>query len=574
MSSSRSHFLKGLRARLQSDIALREAERDEESTDTRLERLEKPETNQEPAREQTAGDRIDTGAESRAAQVKPQRDAGSEAAAPVELRQPTNTSAPVSLSYDRGEGLSAHPSASWAEAGMPLRLRDAIASVRRVSHELYQGDPHHDILPAPPFAAHGGDDDFLSDREPEPEMSWNDGLGLGDPPTASEGLVQADRIDSSTNETVFRHAPMDEWPPANNHLRESQRAFQRERIELEEDGAAEEPGLRNQFVPKSDEHAQTLHDGAYHEPGMRGDATHEEKFPDDGDADEEPSSGPGEDRHDPLPARRGTTAGYGVHVTALAGAIVFVALAGFGFAILSDSAERLTSARNTASGAPAPEELSPPPASTKTPPPLDELVTLRVTPPPGDALAEPASVAPTSRVAPVTALPLPPPPKPDVPQAATDQAPRNSQLGDATADAAIVPARAAEPVDQAVSAPSEGEGTGGPFEPLFAKLSPAQASGGQVLVQYMADAAGGPATAMHIVRQLKAAGFSVEARAVPFSIRANSIRYFFPGDRDRAEALRASLEGQLPGDAALAVMDFSSFQPKPQEGHLEIWLRS
>ena len=84
----------------------------------------------------------------------------------------------------------------------------------------------------------------------------------------------------------------------------------------------------------------------------------------------------------------------------------------------------------------------------------------------------------------------------------------------------------------------------------------------------------GPATAMHVVRQLKAAGFSVEARAVPFSIRANSIRYFFPGDRDEAEALRASLEGQLPGGAALSVMDFSSFEPKPQEGHLEVWLRS
>ena len=93
-------------------------------------------------------------------------------------------------------------------------------------------------------------------------------------------------------------------------------------------------------------------------------------------------------------------------------------------------------------------------------------------------------------------------------------------------------------------------------------------------MQYVADAAAGPATAMHVVRQLRAAGFSVEARAVPFSIRANSIRYFFPGDRDEAQALRASLEGQLPGGAALSVMDFSSFEPKPQEGHLEVWLRS
>jgi hypothetical protein len=254
-----------------------------------------------------------------------------------------------------------------------------------------------------------------------------------------------------------------------------------------------------------------------------------------------------------------------------------VALAGFGFGMLSDSAppDGSTPVQDMATAAPEPR-----PAASETPPPLDEVMTVRVAPLPGDAFAEPTSVAPTGTAAPpgagapLRAIPLPPPPKPVLPQAATDQAPRDNQVGDATVDAAIVPAGAAERVDQAVSAPPEGEGTGGPFEPLFGKAPAAQASGGQVLVQYMADAAGGPATAMHVVRQLEAAGFSVEARGVPFSIRASSIRYFFPEDRDRAEALRASLEGQLPGDAAPSVMDFSSFEPKPQEGHLEVWLRS
>jgi hypothetical protein len=273
-----------------------------------------------------------------------------------------------------------------------------------------------------------------------------------------------------------------------------------------------------------------------------------------------------------------------------------VALAGFGFGMLSDSAppDGSTPVQDMATAAPESGTAEPslPSGATQAPPPLDEVV--RVAPPPGDALAEPASVAQTgtaastSAASPLRAIPFPPPPKPDLPQAATDQAPRDDQLGDPTVDAAIVPAGAEEPLDQAVSAPPEnvepvdqavsaapdGEGTGGPFEPLFAKAPSAQANGGQVLVQYMADAAGGPATAMHVVRQLKAAGFAVEARGVPFSIRANSIRYFFPEDRDRAEALRASLERQLPRDAAPAVMDFSSFEPKPQEGHLEVWLRS
>jgi hypothetical protein len=575
MSSSRSSFLKGLRARLQSDIALREAERDEESPGTGLEPVEEPAVEQEPRPPQNAA------AASRAAQVEPWRDAAPEDATPARPLQASDRAAPVGLTRDREEDLSADPSASWAEAGMPLRLRDAIASVRRVSYELYQGaPPDHEPLPVTPRPGHGDDDDFLSEIEPASDSTWDDGAAEPDhDPADRDDPWQADRMDGPTDEIVFHpHAPGDEWPSANNGLQEQfERAFQHEQIELEDGAAPEELGLGNGGVRKRDEAARTLYDGAAYQERTRGDATHEEPRSDDDDADEEPSPGLEEELNDPPPARRRPTAGYGVHVTALAAAVVFVALAGFGFGMLSDSAppDGSTPVQDMATAAP-----EPPPAASETPPPLDEVATVRVAPPPGDALAEPASVAPTRTAAPTSAadplraIPLPPPPKPDLPQAATDQAPRDNQLGDATADAAIVPAGAAEPVEQAVSAPPEGEGTGGPFEPLFAKAPSAQASGGQVLVQYMTDAAGGPATAMHLVRQLKAAGFAVEARGVPFSIRANSIRYFFPEDRDRAEALRASLERQLPRDAAPAVMDFSSFKPKPQEGHLEVWLRS
>jgi hypothetical protein len=60
---------------------------------------------------------------------------------------------------------------------------------------------------------------------------------------------------------------------------------------------------------------------------------------------------------------------------------------------------------------------------------------------------------------------------------------------------------------------------------------------------------------------------------VQFPIAANSIRYFFASDREQAEALRASLQGQMPGGAELRLMDFTSYAPKPQQGHLELWLR-
>jgi hypothetical protein len=575
MSSSRSSFLKGLRARLQSDIALREAERDEESPAIGLEPIDEA-VAQEPRPPQNAA------AGSRAAQVEPRRDAAPEDARPARPLQASDRATPVDLTRDGEEDLGAYPSASWAEAGMPLRLRDAIASVRRVSYELYQGaPPDHEPLPATARSGHPDDDDFLSETEPASDYSpWDDGPAEPDRgPADQDDPLQADRMDGPADEMVFHpHAPGDEWPSANNGLQEEfERAYQREQIELEDTAAPDELGLGNGGVRKSDQAARTLYDGAGYQEPTRGDATPEELRPDVDDADQEPSPGLEEELNDLPPARRRSTAGYGVHVTALAAAIVFVALAGFGFGMLSDSAppDGSTPVRDMATAAP-----EPPPAATEPPPPLDEVVTVRVAPPPGDALAEPASVAPTGTAAPpsaegpLRAIPLPPPPKPDLPQAAADQAPRDNQPGDPSVDAAIVPAEAEEPVDQAMSAAPDGEGTGGPFEPLFAKAPAAQASGGQVLVQYMADAAGGPATAMHVVRQLEAAGFAVEARGVPFSIRASSIRYFFPEDRERAEALRASLEGQLPGDAAPSVMDFSSFEPKPQEGHLEVWLRS
>ena len=177
MSSSRSEFLKGLRARLRSDIALRAAERDEESPATGLERVDEPGVEHESPQEQFADDQTDSAAAARAAQVEPRRDAASGAAAPVQSRQPSDRVTPVGLSPDREEDLGAYPSASWAEAGMPLRLRDAIASVRRVSHELYQGaPPDHGALPATTRSGHGGDDDFLAEPEPasdSPAGRWS-----------------------------------------------------------------------------------------------------------------------------------------------------------------------------------------------------------------------------------------------------------------------------------------------------------------------------------------------------------------------------------------------------------------
>ena len=93
----------------------------------------------------------------------------------------------------------------------------------------------------------------------------------------------------------------------------------------------------------------------------------------------------------------------------------------------------------------------------------------------------------------------------------------------------------------------------------------------RVFVHYTASAPGSPTAALQLVRRLRAAGFTVEGRAVEFPIPEDSIRYFFNGDRDEAEAVSAQLRGRVPG-GTVPIVDFTSHEPKPRQGHLEVWL--
>ncbi|HLT02771.1 MAG TPA: hypothetical protein VK001_11345, partial [Geminicoccaceae bacterium] len=124
-------------------------------------------------------------------------------------------------------------------------------------------------------------------------------------------------------------------------------------------------------------------------------------------------------------------------------------------------------------------------------------------------------------------------------------------------------------VRDAAMALLEAEGTGGPFEPILVKTS---ASEPRIFIHYTESAPGSPATAQHLVRQLSAAGFTVEGRPVAFPIPEHSIRYFFDSDRDHAQAVSTQLESQLPGGADVPVLDFTGYEPKPRQGHLEVWL--
>ena len=209
----------------------------------------------------------------------------------------------------------------------------------------------------------------------------------------------------------------------------------------------------------------------------------------------------------------------------------------------------------------APSEAAPPP-STSTPPPITE--TMKLQPPP----RPPASIDETR--APTRALPLPPPSS-DEPQATRavplppppKPSPWSAAAGGETSTT--------DAIDDAIDALLlEAKGSGGSSD--AADAAGTAGATPQVFVHYTAIDRGSSATALNLVRRLKAAGFTVAAREVQIPIAAPSVRYFFAADRDEAEAVVASLEGQMPGGATPPVLDFTDFEPKPRPGEVEVWI--
>jgi hypothetical protein len=237
----------------------------------------------------------------------------------------------------------------------------------------------------------------------------------------------------------------------------------------------------------------------------------------------------------PIPA----TERRGIRIAALVVTTIVVLLVGssLGLLLAGWNFELPSLPTGTAASPPEPVAESEAPTASPAPPPITEIVRVERAPVPPAATAEHPPPTATG------AAPLPPP----------RPAPRSSSAGEG--------ASATGPIDQALETL---------LEPVVEEVGSRPAL--RVFVHYAATAAGGPATAMHLVRHLKAQGFAVEAREVDFPIASYSIRYFFAADRDAAEVLSASLEGQVPGGGAPPVVDFTHSEPKPQEGHLELWI--
>jgi len=579
MTSQRSRFLASLSERLQSDLAAQEQNREEPTPAPWPEHTGRP-SRDEPSPEEIADDPIGRAPAMRAAQAEPEQDHGYEAAAPPDAT-------PAIGAWVRSQGEHTLPSSvPWSETGLPLRLREAIASVRRVSHEMHEppGDDYA-TYGRTPSADHPAYDDHSFDeaaahREPPDDPLEHDaGPEYGQIPFSTHAAYEEapdDELVPLDDDAGLRHEPM---RPAHDA---TYRPAADDELVLLPDGVVDDGGQTSdghraayEEAPPDDELIPHGEDGgyphgqrpladaaAYQERAPGDEAAREHRWLDGDGETQEPAAGYSEDSRDRQPLWRGATKRYGLHAAAFAVAIAFVALAGFGLGILSGAGDVAGPlARDTLRALTEPalrlSAQDAPLGDPERPAEPGELVTVRVAPAPVAAVPGPAPAAPVAN----SALPLPPPPKPVLRQSAPAEA--------APTDRPLTAA-----VDDAAAAPLEAAGTGGPFQPLFAKLPASRSAQTRVFVHYSAGVVGAPATAMHLVRHLKAAGFAAEVRAIEFPIPTNSIRYFFDADRAQAEALRGSLEGQLPGDAALTVMDFTSYQPRPQPGLIEIWLRA
>jgi hypothetical protein len=602
MDRHRTRFLASLSARLERDRALRESEADTPSLWHR--QPEPPDSTGEPA--------IDESPEADLAADIPEPAAHTTRAEVVALRRsPGRRDLGVEALRGQRPDQTPSPAVPWSETGMSQALRDAIASVRRVSH--------HAMPERPPARADRGrsaprrfDDSAVeqasfglaeSDAQPSFEDQELRRDARFDHPAAAERFDEH-ALDEEAALADTRADPQQSLEPAAAADEWAARSadWADEPVSLAEDAAQfdDGPDAPRRFGGRARPRRSSLNAPAGWRAPPGADAAAEERSSDDG-WDEEAPPGLQEDSPGRVPLWRGVTQRPRLHVAAVL-VPLFVLVAGVGVGILSgaqgfdrvlttlgwtslaDGSMRAaptqpappaaSSARSPTSGAepppasmPSAADVAASPAEPAPPPQLSELETVRVAPLPAPPNDEQSPADPQT-----SDMPLPPPPKPAPWSSLPGEASAPNDRIDVDAAAGAVLAADGTPndtvADAAVTA-LEDDGAGGPFEPILIKSS---ASEPRVFVHYTESGAGSPATALHLVRQLRAAGFKVEERPVEVSIAENSIRYFFPGDRDEAEVLSAQLQSQVPGGAAVTILDLTSYEPKPRQGHLEVWL--
>ena len=140
----------------------------------------------------------------------------------------------------------------------------------------------------------------------------------------------------------------------------------------------------------------------------------------------------------------------------------------------------------------------------------------------------------------------------------------------------------AAPPERSPDAPAEvpiASGAGGadtaPVPTPATEPEPAVAASPRVFGHYSSEQPGAADAAAEVAGNLREQGFTVaDIRAVPLRIDTASVRYFYPGDRAKAEALHDALGSALRGRGFSAgdLKSMTGYDPAPRRGTLEVWV--
>ena len=115
--------------------------------------------------------------------------------------------------------------------------------------------------------------------------------------------------------------------------------------------------------------------------------------------------------------------------------------------------------------------------------------------------------------------------------------------------------------------------------PVFAPPA-SPVPGARVFVHHSSFREADRQRAIRLAEQLRSQGLHVaDVRAVDTAVRAGSVRFFFPDDRERSDGVLRALrrfyaeEGGL-GEPPRQSQDLTAYTPKPNNGTIEVWLPS
>ena len=185
------------------------------------------------------------------------------------------------------------------------------------------------------------------------------------------------------------------------------------------------------------------------------------------------------------------------------------------------------------------------------------------------ALSLPGSVASSSPAAPSSVMPTPGPAAPDPPASVPVPDP---------APPVLAPPVLAPPSDagRSLEAPPAARSSTDPAEPSsrppIEDVPPPPAAPSpspRIVIHVPTGSEGAEAMSAYLRASLGSRLGTVEARRVVGTPARPSIRYYYPGDEPVARQLAARMAG---AGLTWTLQDFSTFQPRPSRGTIEVWL--